>query len=158
MIIPAVVATLSLQAIPHRIEGHAIAVDSVTIELEGERIRLWGLTAPTGQAACTRDGEGWDCVQTATFHLVQMISDWPVACEPTGEASAVGETFAHCHVRWDLDGGEAGWEWVDLNRQMIRSGWAMEDIAQSGGLYAADERAARSGAHGLWAGEILQAR
>ncbi|MFC7380554.1 thermonuclease family protein [Brevundimonas sp. GCM10030266] len=139
---------------PPAIIGEAIAVDGDTIEIGGQRIRLWGIDAPEGRQSCIRDGEHWDCGQVATFHVVQMIMDREVKCEPVGRPDRYRRIVARCSVKWELDGGEAGWEWADLNRQIVRNGWALNYDRYSGGEYREDEALARLAKAGLWAGEF----
>ena len=41
------------------ITGRATVIDGDTIEIRGQRIRLWGIDAPEGKQRCVKDGKLW---------------------------------------------------------------------------------------------------
>ncbi len=122
------------------IEGRARVVDGDSLEIGGERIRLFGIDAPEGRQDC-RDAQGrnFRCGDEARRALADMIGGRPVACTPVGESH--DRAVSVCRA-----GGR------DLSEAMVREGYAVELPRHSRGRYRAAEREARDGRRGLWAG------
>ncbi len=121
--------------------GAAVVNDGDSITISGQRIRLRGIDAPEYGQICRRDGAGYRCGQKARSALVDLIADQPVSC--TGwERDRYGRLLAAC-----VAGA------VDLNRTLVREGWAV-----AYGDFESDERAARESRSGLWAGEFDRPR
>ncbi|WP_051388575.1 thermonuclease family protein [Hyphomicrobium nitrativorans] len=123
------------------VSGRAKVLDGDTIEIAGTRIRLEGIDAPESAQMCSRKGTGlWPCGKDATEHLKRMTSGRHVACDDVGE-DRYGRTLGWCTV----DG-------LDINAEMVRSGFAWAFVRYST-RYVAAEREARSAEAGIWQGE-----
>ena len=97
-----------------RIIGVASVVDGDTIEIHGQRIRLFGIDAPEASQLCIRaSGEPWRCGQQVSFALADRIGRATVSCRPR-DLDRYGRVVAVC-----FKGNE------DLNRWMVANGWAV---------------------------------
>lgn len=106
-------------------------------------IRLTGIDAPeTDQVCLDPIGERWACGVTARDELVAHAGAKPWTCHVTG-LDRYGRSLAGCEV----DG-------EDVNRWMVRSGWAMAFVRYSH-AYDADEAMARKEQQGLWVGAFI---
>ena len=97
-----------------RIVGVAPVIDGDTIEIHGQRIRLFGIDAPESSQLCVRPtGERWRCGQRASFALADRIGRATVSCRAR-DLDRYGRVVAVC-----FKGNE------DLNRWMVANGWAV---------------------------------
>jgi len=62
------------------IEGPTRVIDGDTIEIDEERIRLWGIDAPELSQFCTEDGTRYPCGLDASQALRKRIDRQPVSC------------------------------------------------------------------------------
>ncbi len=86
-----------------RIIGVASVIDGDTIEIHGQRIRLFGIDVPESGQLCMRPmGERWRCGQQASFALADHIGRATVRCEPR-EMDRYGRVVA---VRFVNNGSE----------------------------------------------------
>ena len=129
-------------------EEHSVAVkviDAGTIEIDGERHRLYGVDAvETGQRCCRRDGAQWPCGREAAAALASFLEGHGVNCEVwQGTArDAHGRFVSVCHV-----GG------TDIAIWVARNGWAIADRdANRLYNYTSDEGMARFLRRGIWDG------
>lgn len=123
------------------VSGRAKVLDGDTIEIEGIRIRLEGIDAPESAQMCSRKGAGlWPCGKDATEHLKRMTSGRQVVCGDAGQ-DRYGRMLGWCAV----DG-------LDINAEMVRSGFAWAFVRYSR-RYVAAEREARRAEAGIWQGE-----
>jgi endonuclease YncB( thermonuclease family) len=126
-----------------RIIGVASVIDGDTIEIHGQRIRLYGIDAPESSQLCTRrSGEAWRCGQKASFALADRIGRATISCQPRDQ-DRYGRVLAVC-----FKGGE------DLNRWMVLNGWAVAYRRYSVD-YVADEEAARRTQTNIWSGSFI---
>ena len=94
--------------------GRASVIDGDTIEIRGQRIRLFGIDAPEGRQTCTDEkGAAYRCGQKAAQALDYRISDGVVTCEPK-DRDRYGRIVAVCRAY-----GE------DLSAWMTGLGWAL---------------------------------
>jgi len=120
--------------------GVASVIDGDTIEIHGQRIRLYGIDAPEGSQLCAQPtGERWRCGQRAAFALSDYIGSGTVECEPRG-LDRYRRVLAVCFLR-----GE------DLNGWLVSSGWALAFRRYSLD-YVDQENAARQSRLGVWSG------
>jgi endonuclease YncB( thermonuclease family) len=124
------------------IAGVASVIDADTIEIHGQRIRLFGIDAPEGGQLCVRpNGERWRCGQRASLALADRIGRATVRCEPR-DIDRYRRVVAVC-----FKGAE------DLNRWMVANGWAVAFRRYSVD-YVADEDTARRKQINMWSGDF----
>jgi endonuclease YncB( thermonuclease family) len=120
--------------------GVASVIDGDTIEMHGQRIRLFGIDAPESSQLCIRpNGEHWRCGQQASFALADRIGRATVRCEQR-DVDRYGRVVAVC-----FKGAE------DLDRWMVANGWAVAYRRYSLD-YVADENTARRNRINIWSG------
>lgn len=123
------------------IVGVSSVIDGDTIEIHGQRIRLFGIDAGENGQSCIRNGEPYRCGKEAAFALADKIGRRTVHCDPR-DTDRYGRMVAVCSV-----GG------LDLNGWMVREGLAVAYRKYSV-AYVADEEKARAKHRGLWAGHF----
>ena len=124
------------------LQGVASVIDGDTIEIHGTRIRLNGIDAPeSGQRCQNARGTAWRCGQQAALALSDRIGRRQVNCQQT-DTDRYGRVVADCFA-----GGE------NLNRWMVREGWAVA-YRQYSTAYIAAEDDARTGQRGIWQGRF----
>ena len=124
------------------IAGVASVIDGDTIEIHGQRIRLFGIDAPEGGQLCVRpNGERWRCAQQSSLALADRIGRATVRCEPR-DIDRYRRIVAVC-----FKGNE------DLNRWMVANSWAVAYRRYSVD-YVADEDAARRKRINMWSGDF----
>lgn len=124
------------------IAGVATVIDGDTLEVRGERIRLHGIDAPESAQSCEAGGKAWRCGQQASLALADRIGRLPVRCE-TFQRDRYKRIIAICRQ------GE-----TNLNRWMVRNGWALAYRRYSTD-YVAAENEARQTELGIWQGRFV---
>ena len=124
------------------ITGPARAIDSDTLEIGGERIRLHGIDAPERSQTCLLRGRRYPCGIDATESLRELVSGKQVSCDAIYR-DRYGRTVAVCVI----PGG------IDLGRAMVRQGWALVDRLYSLS-YIDEEDEARKKRLGIWRGQF----
>jgi endonuclease YncB( thermonuclease family) len=116
----------------------ASVIDGDTIEIHGQRIRLYGIDSPESSQLCVRPtGERWRCGQQASFALADRIGRATVRCD-TRDMDRYGRILAVCFKDSE-----------DLNRWMVGNGWAVAYRRYSVD-YVADEDTARQKRINIW--------
>ena len=128
---------LPLPAAGQSFSGPALAVDGDTLEMAGERIRLFGIDAPERTQTCDRKGAEWACGSDATALLAGMVSGRTFDCTPR-DRDSYGRIVAVCRV------GDR-----DLGGVMVREGMAVALPAFTQDYVDAEARAKRF-AMALW--------
>jgi|HigsolmetaAR205D_1030408.scaffolds.fasta_scaffold03169_4 Micrococcal nuclease (thermonuclease) homologs len=127
----------------HDISGRASVVDGDTLEIHGQRIRLWGVDAPESSQVCEHAGRRWRCGAQVANALADWIGQRTVSCV-TLNRDRYGRAVARCQV-----GGEdiAGW--------LVERGYAWAYVRYSRHYVAAEARARlrKAGVHG-WNVEV----
>lgn len=138
------IALVVAPAPPARAEvtGKPRVIDGNTMEIAGERIRLYGIAAPAPDQTCTADGAEWSCGEEAMFALVFETAYHWVTCRGDSRDRA-GQLVAVCTI------GP-----YDLAALMVRKGWAVADRRYAND-YVDEEDEARAARRGLWRGEFV---
>ena len=121
--------------------GAIQVIDGETLEIQNQRIKLWGVDAPDLNQTC-KDGQdaGYDCGKEAASALSQWLTELqPVRCEPRGNDNS-GNTIAICYTSTGDD--IASW--------MVRNGYAVDWPKYSNGFYGVSEKQAQSNKSGIW--------
>ncbi len=122
--------------------GTARVLDGDTIEVNGQRVRLFGIDAPEGGQACSRQGTAYDCGQEATQTLVGLLYGKSVHCVQR-DTDRYRRIVATCYLN-----GRGG---SDVNGHMVREGWALAYRHYSW-VYVDEEESAHHARRGMWAG------
>lgn len=123
------------------IVGSITVVDGETLEIQNQRIKLWGVDAPDLDQIC-HDGQGvaYNCGKEAASALSRWLAELqPVQCEPRGNDNA-GNVVAICYTSTGDD--IAGW--------MVRNGYAIDWPKYSNGFYAVPQNEAQQAKNGIW--------
>ena len=124
------------------IAGRASIIDADTIEIHGERIRIWGIDSVEGRQTCRIGGQVWRCAQDAAFAIDAHLQGQTVSCTER-DRDQYGRVVAMCTVR----GGDVG-AWL------VRQGFALDYPRYSGDRYASEQAKAKAEKRGLWRGEF----
>lgn len=133
-------------AAPAVVEGRAEIIDGDTIAIEGfeTRIRLASIDAPESSQPCyDAAGKRYLCGSRAADALAEIIGrNGRVRCVET-DRDRYRRIVAECFA------GE-----VDIGRELVLRGWAVEYKRYSDGRYAEVEAEAKAAKRGLWAGRF----
>lgn len=122
------------------VAGTASVIDGDTLEIHGERVRLFAIDAPeSGQHCETKQGESWRCGRDAAWALSAFMDGSPVTCD-IRDIDHYRRKVAVCRVKG-----------IDIGKRMVATGWAVS-YRRYGKDYVADEEIARRASLGLWSG------
>ena len=145
-------ALTALPPDPPPIVGRATVIDGDTLEIHGQRIRLWGIDAPEGRQTCTRRGETYRCGTEAARSLDRLIGDLTVTCTPKGRPDRYRRIVATCTTAQRIRGDH--WLITDIAGAQVSAGQAVDYPRYSMGAYAQQQASAQQDRSGLWAGEF----
>lgn len=123
------------------IVGPITVVDGETLEIQNQRVKLWGVDAPDLDQTC-HDGQGaaYNCGKESASALSRWLGELqPVQCEPRGNDNA-GNIIAICYTATGDDIG--GW--------MVRNGYAIDWPKYSNGFYSVPQNEAQQAKNGIW--------
>lgn len=123
--------------------GRASVIDGDTLEIHGQRIRLFGIDAPESRQLCEADGREYRCGQQAALALADFVGQRTVRCEQR-DTDRYGRVVAVCRVA-----GE------DLSAWLVQKGWALAYRKYSLD-YVDQEAAARTARAGIWRGSFVE--
>lgn len=126
---------------PETILGRAKVVDGDTLEVEGSRVRLFGIDAPELDQTCLRGGAVWACGREAAEQLAALVGDAKLECQIRG-SDQYRRLLAVCY-----SGGE------DVNQAMVEHGWALA-YRVYGDDYVASEMRAKGYGLGIWSSQF----
>jgi endonuclease YncB( thermonuclease family) len=127
------------------ISGQATVIDGDTIDIHGQRIRLWGIDAPESDQLCRgSDSLPYRCGSAEALALADQIGRHVVICGPRA-IDRYKRTVATCFA----DG-------ADLARWLVRSGLALDWPRYSRRAYATDQASAVRGGGGMFAGSYIE--
>lgn len=120
--------------------GVASVIDGDTIEIHGERFRLFGIDAPESKQLCKgATGKPYRCGQVAANALSDLIGRQTVTCEKK-DIDRYKRIVAVCSVTGR-----------DVGAYLMAEGLAVAYVQYSR-LYLPQQAAARKARLGLWAG------
>ncbi|MQA65205.1 MAG: thermonuclease family protein [Alphaproteobacteria bacterium] len=126
------------------IHGIASVVDGDTIEIHGQRIRLFGIDAPESSQLCTdAAGKRWRCGQRAALALSNFISLSHLSCIEK-DRDRYRRIVAVC-----LKGKQ------DINAWLVANGWALA-YREYSAAYVKEEALAKRLSVGIWAGSFVE--
>lgn len=130
-----------------QIQGRATVIDADTIEIQGERVRIWGIDAPEGKQTCLdAAGAEYRCGQIGSMALADFIDQsQPVRCEHK-DTDRYGRFVGQCFIASGHD--IAGW--------LARQGHALDYRQYSKGAYASAEARAKANKAGIWQGSFIE--
>lgn len=123
--------------------GRARVVDGDTLQVEGVKVRLFGVDAPELDQTCDRDGQVWECGQAARIALADIVGRHRVVCA-VQTVDRYGRDVAVCTA----DG-------EDVGAHLVRKGMAIAYRRYSG-RYVNAETAARREGVGLWSSTYME--
>lgn len=113
--------------------GPARVIDAGTVEIYGQRVRLWGIAAPPRAYRCGGGDGAWPCGVAAAEALASFLGRRTLTCQRQGERRVI------CEV------GEE-----DVGAWLVRRGWALDRPQESGGVYRNEQRRAERARQGVW--------
>ena len=118
--------------------GAARVIDGDTVEIDRQRIRLFAIDSPEADQPChLEDDVLWYCGDDAAAALRKRINGRVVRCRPY-DTDKFQRLVAICYVGAD-----------DLNRWMVRHGWATA-FEQYSKKYVGDQQKAEKEKAGIW--------
>jgi endonuclease YncB( thermonuclease family) len=136
LLLPAMAEAADITGVPKIREGDQITIGS-------SRIRLSGIDAPSVDQLCLNNsGERWTCGAAARDELIKYADNKAWTCH-VERVDRRGRNVGRCTV----DG-------EDIQKWMVKSGWALSYARQSHD-YDADEKAAREAKAGMWQGAFI---
>jgi endonuclease YncB( thermonuclease family) len=138
------IALMGLQVRASEITGAAKVVDSTVIQIDNQRIMLFGIDSVMRKQACTIAGKMWACWEAAVRDLQTLVDQGPVTCEVVGKPDVYGRVLGRCTIN-----GES------LNEKLVRRGYAVARPNETT-EYTAAEAEAKEKKQGLWQGQFLK--
>lgn len=127
--------------------GRASVIDGDTVEIHGERVRIFGIDAPESSQLCTDNaGAEYRCGKVAADNLDGFLArSRPLSC------SIVGHDRNHRAVgRCQRSDG------ADVASWLVKNGFALDWPRYSKGEYATLQAEAQAARAGVWQGDFQE--
>lgn len=124
------------------ISGPVRVIDGDTLEIEGKKIRLFGIDAPELNQTCEWPNQTIQCGEIAKTAMMDLVAGAKVICQEK-DTDRYGRTVAVCFA-----------EGFDIGRNMVHTGWALAYRKYSMD-YVDTESKAQQAKHGMWKGEFV---
>jgi len=141
IILASILIVISAHDAAAEIVGRASVIDGDTIEIRGQRIRLFGIDAPESSQLCTLDEKPYRCGQQSALALADKIGERTVRCEER-DIDRYKRIVAVCYV-----GSE------DIGNWLVKQGWALAFRKYSIDYVSAEDEA-RVAKRGVWRGDF----
>ncbi len=140
LLVVAVLAFASGNAVAADAAGQARAITSDQIAIGTARINLFGVDAPDPDQdnECTAGRAFYGCASNAKRALEILLSLGPVECTDSGVKNFIGIAYMTCTIRG-----------ADVGADLVRQGWALAFRPQSE-KYAPLEDEAKAKRIGVW--------
>lgn len=137
---------------PPSIIGSAIAIDGDTIEVDGHRLRRWGIDAPELDQSCTAPSGPYRCGEKAKVYLAGLLRGRTIRCQPWTDVGDDGTVVAFCAR--SMNGTTHPWQLRSLQHDLILEGHAIDYPRYSSGAFAEAQAIAQRSGAGLWVGDF----
>lgn len=129
------------------LQGRASVIDADTIEIHGDRIRIFGVDAPEGKQTCKDTlGNDYRCGQIGSIALADYLDrSQPIRCEYQ-DRDRYGRFVGQCFTA----------EGHDIANWLARNGHALDYPQYSKGKYASAQNEAKAQRTGIWQGSFVQ--
>jgi endonuclease YncB( thermonuclease family) len=129
---------------PPAIIGIASVIDGDTIEIHGQKIRLWGIDAPESAQLCKSTSNiKYRCGQQSATYLSNLLKSHPINCKPKS-FDRYQRIIAKCFLFND-----------DISAIMVKNGQAVAYLKYSR-EYTQEQTTAKSYKIGIWQGTFLK--
>lgn len=132
---------------PATLQGRASVIDADTIEIHGQRIRIWGIDAPEGKQTCKNaEGKDYRCGQIGSIALADYLDDaQPIRCDYK-DTDRYDRFVGQCFT-------SAG---HDIAEWLASQGHALDYKQYSKDAYADAESIAKANKSGIWQGSFIE--
>ena len=123
-----------------QISERLTAIDGSAFRQDQTVFRLWGVDAPPLSAHCSGSGLPWRCGAAARDALQSFIAKHKIECIERGAKPSGQKTYV-------CESGAVG----DLAYWLVSNGWAVDNMAETGGIHLNAQWAAQREQRGVWA-------
>jgi endonuclease YncB( thermonuclease family) len=127
-----------------QVTGHGRAIDSTIIQIDEQRIMLFGVDSIMRKQTCMLDGKPWECWRAVLTDLQSLLDEGPAVCDVVGDPDVYGRLLARCSINDQ-----------SINEQLVKRGFAVARPSETTD-YVAAEAAAKEQKVGLWKGQFVR--
>lgn len=136
------IGTLIRSELKHVHYGEAAVIGGELLEIEGRKLKLWGVSLPKVESTCKAGRDRWPCGAYATAALMVKVGKGSVMCLERGANDSTVPPV-RCFTTKNLV------TWQDIGRELVLAGWAMPNLKDSL-EYIQEASEAESAGRGLW--------